>query len=100
MRLRGAGKETMEEAGIDTTGMSTRKDLVKIMKNVAGVDLMKDANSFKSTFEILDELAGKWNTLTDLQKAKQNRIALTYRNMRFSTYLKPVKPKALLLQCG
>lgn len=70
MRLRGAGKATLEEAGVDTEGMATRKDLVKIMKNVAGIDLMSNANTFKSTYEILDELAGKWSSLSDLQRAK------------------------------
>lgn len=69
MRLRGAGKETLAEAGIDTTGMSTRKDLVKIMKNVAGVDLLQDGSTFKSTYDVLDELAGKWSELSDLQRA-------------------------------
>lgn len=69
MRLRGAGKETLAESGIDTTGMATRKDLVKIMKNVAGVDLMSNANTFKSTYDILDEIAGKWQNLSDLQRA-------------------------------
>lgn len=69
MRIRGA-KTELEEMGEDTEGMaeSTAK-LQKEMKALSGVDIMKDKNTFKSTYQILDELSDKWSGLTDIQQA-------------------------------
>lgn len=69
MRIRGASTE-MEEAGLDTEGMaeSTAK-LQKEIKALSGVDIMKNKTEFKSTYDILDELANKWSDLTDIQQA-------------------------------
>ena len=69
MRIRGA-KTELEEMGADTDGMveSTAK-LRDEIKALSGVDIMQDENTFKSTYDILDELAGKWQNLTDIQQA-------------------------------
>ena len=69
MRIRGA-KTELEEAGLDTQGMatSTAKLREEIMK-LSGVDIMLDDNTFKSTYKILEELAAKWQDLTDIQQA-------------------------------
>lgn len=69
MRIRGATTE-MEEAGLDTDGMaeSTAK-LRKEIKALSGVDIMKNKDEFKSTYDILDELSNKWSDLTDIQRA-------------------------------
>ena len=49
MRLRGA-KNTLEEMGEDTEGMyETTAKLRKEVLGIAGVDIMKDENTFKST---------------------------------------------------
>ena len=69
MRIRSATTE-MEEAGLDTEGMATstaklRKELIAL----SGVDIMKNNNEFKSTYDILDELSEKWSSLTDIQQA-------------------------------
>ena len=37
---------------------------------LTGVDIMKNENEFKSTYQIMDELAAKWKDLTDIQQAK------------------------------
>ena len=37
---------------------------------LSGVDIMLDENTFKSSYQILDELAVKWQDLTDIQQAK------------------------------
>lgn len=70
MRIRGA-KTEMEEAGLETDGMveSTAKLRSEILA-LAGVDIMDGANQFKSTYKIMDELAVKWQDLTDIQQAK------------------------------
>lgn len=69
MRIRGA-KTELEEAGLETEGMveSTAKLREEIMA-LSGVDIMLDDNTFKSTYQILEELAGKWQDLTDIQQA-------------------------------
>lgn len=69
MRIRGA-KTEMEDLGLETDGMveSTAKLQEEILA-LSGVDIMKDKNTFKSTYQILDELATKWQDLTDIQQA-------------------------------
>lgn len=69
MRIRGA-KTELEDAGLETEGMaeSTAK-LREEIKALSGVDIMLDANNFKSTYQIIDELAQKWENLTDIQQA-------------------------------
>ena len=69
MRIRGATTE-LEEAGLETDGMaeSTAKLQAEI-KALSGVDIMLDKNTFKSTYQIMDELSQKWKDLTDIQQA-------------------------------
>lgn len=69
MRIR-AAKTELEDAGLETDGMaeSTAK-LREEMLALSGVDIMKDKNTFKSTYDIFDELADKWKNLTDIQQA-------------------------------
>ena len=69
MRIRGA-KTELEEAGLETEGMvsSTAKLRSEILA-LSGVDIMENANEFKSTYAILDELALKWKDLSDIQQA-------------------------------
>jgi TP901 family phage tail tape measure protein len=69
MRIRGA-KTELEEAGLETDGMveSTAKLREEILA-LSGVDIMLNENTFKSTYQIMDELAAKWEDLTDIQQA-------------------------------
>lgn len=69
MRIRGAETE-LEEAGLDTEGMaeSTAKLREEILA-LSGVDIMLDDDTFKSTYQIMDELSTKWKDLTDIQQA-------------------------------
>lgn len=68
MRIRGA-KTELEEAGLETDGMveSTAK-LRHEIKALSGVDIMLNDTTFKSTYDIMDELAVKWKDLTDIQQ--------------------------------
>lgn len=69
MRIRGA-KTEMEELGLETEGMvESTATLQKEILALSGVDIMKDKDTFKSTYQILDELAVKWQDLTDIQQA-------------------------------
>lgn len=94
MRIRGAETE-MQQEGLDTEGMAT--STAKLRKEVlalSGVDIMKNANEFKSTYDILDELSNKWSELTDIQQASVTELiageldfASIYRNINKRTYL-------------
>ena len=69
MRIRGATTE-LEEAGESTEGMAeSTASLRKEVMALAGVDIMQDEDTFKSTYDILDELSTKWSDLTDIQQA-------------------------------
>lgn len=69
MRIRGV-KTELEEEGLDTSGMvETTAKLRDEVKALSGVDIMKNKNTFKSTYQILDELSQKWSQLTDKQQA-------------------------------
>ena len=63
-------KTELEEASLDTDGMATSTSkLREEIKALSGVDIMKNPNEFKSTYDILDELSQKWSDLTDIQQA-------------------------------
>lgn len=69
MRIRGATTE-MEQAGLDMEGMADSiATLRKEIMALSGVDIMIDDDTFKSTYQIIEELAAKWGELTDIQQA-------------------------------
>jgi TP901 family phage tail tape measure protein len=69
LRIRGA-KSELEDAGLETEGMveSTAK-LRDLIKGISGVDIMLDENTFKSTYQIIDELGRVWNKISDINQA-------------------------------
>lgn len=68
-RIRGATTE-LEEAGLETDGMATSTAKLRAeIKALSGVEIMADENTFRSTYDILDDLATKWKELTDIQQA-------------------------------
>lgn len=52
---------------------STAKLREEIMA-LTGVDIMLNENEFKSTYAIMEELAGKWKDLTDIQQASVTEL--------------------------
>lgn len=69
MRIR-AAKTELEAAGLETDGMAeSTAELRKEILALSGVDIMLDENTFKSTYDIMDELAEKWQDLTDVEQA-------------------------------
>lgn len=69
MRIR-AAKTELEAAGLETDGMAeSTAELRKEILALSGVDIMLDENTFKSTYDIMDELAAKWQDLTDIEQA-------------------------------
>ena len=47
---------------------STAKMRQEIMA-LSGVDIMLNENTFKSTYQIMDELSAKWEDLSDIAQA-------------------------------
>lgn len=65
-----ASKTDAENAGIATDGMaSSVSELRSELKQLAGVDIMKDDNTFKSTYQIMQELSEVWKDLSDTTQA-------------------------------
>nr|DAN52289.1 MAG TPA: minor tail protein [Caudoviricetes sp.] len=74
MRIRGA-KTELEDASLDTDGMADSvSKLREELLALSGVDIMKNDNTFKSTYDILDELAQKWSDLSDIQQANVTEL--------------------------
>ena len=72
LRLRGA-KTELEDAGLETDNMveSTSTLQKKLLALTGGkVDIMLDANTFKSSTEILREMSAAWENMTDIQRAE------------------------------
>lgn len=69
MRLRGASS-SLEAAGEDTDGMcNSVSKLREKIKGLAGVDIMLDEDTFKSTYQIMGEIADKWADMSDINRA-------------------------------
>ena len=71
LRIRGV-KTELEEAGLETEGMAetTSQLQAKIKALTNGkVDIMLNADEFKSTTQILREMSAEWQHMTDVQRA-------------------------------
>lgn len=44
------------------------------VKALSGVDIMQDSDTFKSTYDILDELSAKWEDLSDIEQASLTEL--------------------------
>ena len=71
LRIRGV-KTELEDAGLETEGMAetTAQLQAKLLALTGGkVDIMLNADEFKSTTQILREMASVWEEMTDVQQA-------------------------------
>ena len=70
LRLRDM-KVELADAGLETDGMATSTaKLQESLKQLAGVDILEDGGTaFKSTFQIMRELAGAWDNISDMNRA-------------------------------
>lgn len=65
-----AAKTEAEEAGISTDGMAESvASLQKELLALTGVDIMIDDDTFKSTYQILEEISEVWDNLSDVSQA-------------------------------
>lgn len=70
LRLRGtAVKGELEELGEDTTGLVSSSKMRDKIKGLAGVDILTDTGSYKSTYEIIKEIGHVWEDMSDMDQA-------------------------------
>lgn len=73
-RLRNTSVD-LEAMGEDAEGAAaTISELRSEVLAVSGVDIMKDDNTYKSTYQILDELADVWGNLSDTQQGALTKL--------------------------
>lgn len=78
-----AAKTEAAAAGIETDGMAT--SVSKLRSEVLAltgqkVDIMVDNKNFKSTFQIMKEIAGVWDDLSDVTRARLGELLAGKRN--------------------
>jgi TP901 family phage tail tape measure protein len=84
MRLRGTTASELEDAGEDTKGLiedasklyATIKDLTKTKMNPEGVSILTDTGAYKSTYQILLDIAEIWKELGDMSGGDMKQAAL------------------------
>ena len=65
-----AAKTEAEEAGVETEGMANSvSSLRNELRSLTGIDIMLDDSTFKSTYQILEEIAGVWDSLSDISRS-------------------------------
>lgn len=70
MRLRGTSTEELEEEGLDTDGaVESKSKLQSKVKGLSGVDILTDTGAYKSTYQILTEIADVWESMNDMDQA-------------------------------
>ena len=70
MRIRGTSTEEMEEEGLETDGMvESSSKLQSKIKGLSGVDILTDTGAYKSTYQILSEIAEVWESMNDMDQA-------------------------------
>ena len=73
LRLRGLNEETQE---LDDELKTIKGDLY----DLTGVSIMEDANTYKSTYQILKEISDVWESLTD--KTRAEALELMFGKLR------------------
>ena len=70
MRLRGTSVTELEEAGLDTDGaIESVSKLQSKIKSLSGVNILTDTGAYKSTYQILSEIAEVWEDMDDMKQA-------------------------------
>ena len=70
MRLRGTSVNILSEEGLDTDGaIESISKLQSKIKALSGVDILTDTGSYKSTYQILAEIAEVWKDISDIDQA-------------------------------
>ena len=81
LRLRGTDVSVLEAEGLDSDGVVTSKSkLQSKIKALSGVDILTDTGAYKSTYEILSEIADVWEDINDMDQAALLELISGKRN--------------------
>jgi TP901 family phage tail tape measure protein len=81
LRLRGTDVKVLEEEGLDSEGAVTSKSkLQSKVKALSGVDILTQTGEYKSTYEILVQIAEVWESMNDMDQAALLELIAGKRN--------------------
>ena len=81
MRLRGTSTEILEAEGLDTDGaVASKSKLQSQIKAISGVDILTQSGEYKSTYEILSQIAEVWEDISDVDQAALLELIAGKRN--------------------
>ena len=81
LRLRGTDVKVLEEEGLDSEGAVTSKSkLQSKVKALSGVDILTATGEYKSTYEILRDIAEVWESMNDMDQAALLELISGKRN--------------------
>ncbi len=81
LRLRGTDAKILEEEGLDSDGVVTSKSkLQSEVKALSGVDILTETGEYKSTYEILSQIADVWKDINDMDQAALLELISGKRN--------------------
>jgi TP901 family phage tail tape measure protein len=81
LRLRNTSVTVLEEEGLDSEGAVTSKSkLQSKVKALSGVDILTQTGEYKSTYEILRDIADVWESMNDMDQAALLELISGKRN--------------------
>lgn len=81
LRLRGTSVDILNEEGLDSEGAVTSKSkLQSKVKALSGVDILTETGEYKSTYEILSQIANVWERINDMDQAALLELISGKRN--------------------
>lgn len=81
LRLRGTSVEVLEEEGVDSDGAVTSKSKLRSkVQALSGVDILTETGDYKSTYEILSQIADVWEKISDIDQAALLELLAGKRN--------------------
>lgn len=81
LRLRGTSIEILEEEGLDSDGAVTSTSKLRSkVQALSGVDILTATGEYKSTYEILSQIADVWSTINDMDQAALLELLAGKRN--------------------
>ena len=70
LRLRGTEVSgQLEELGEDASGLVSSSKMRDKIKGLSGVDILTDTGAYKSTYQIISEIAAEWENMNDMDQA-------------------------------
>ena len=81
LRLRGTSVDILNEEGLDSEGAVTSKSkLQSKVKALSGVDILTETGEYKSTYQILSQIADVWADINDMDQAALLELISGKRN--------------------